>query len=593
MANTSEKIVLDPTTQHNVDLWLNGNYDAETKEQIRKLLKENPKEIVDAFYTNLKFGTGGLRGIMGVGTNRMNRYTVGAATQGLANYLKMQPKPPTGQYTVLIGYDSRNNSRSFAEETAKVFAGNGIKVYLFKNIRPVGLVSFGCRLKKCSAAVMITASHNPPQYNGYKVYWSDGAQVLPPHDQGIIDEAEKITDVSQIKMVNSITDSLIEFVDGEIDEPYLKDIVPLQCYPEQNHKYGPTLSVVYTSLHGTGITMIPRALPAWGFTQIHYVEQQIIPDGNFPTAPSPNPEEKSALKLGMELLKKVNGDILIANDPDADRVGVVVNHHGEQVILTGNQTACICLEHLCEALTKLKRMPEKAAFVKTIATTEMFKTIVTAYKKQCFDVLTGFKYIAQLINEWEAEPNGNKYVFGGEESYGYLLGTLSRDKDAILSSDLICEVALNAKLQGKTMADLLHDLYIKYGVFVDKLLSLKFEESKEGKEKMAKGFAQLQKDPPTSINGIDVVALEDYDNSVKTFLKNGTTEPLELPKSNCLLFWLADESKLLIRPSGTEPKIKIYCGVVRKKFDSVEEALKEGDIHADSLVKALKQHLDF
>ncbi len=541
---------------------------------------------------DLEFGTGGLRGIMGEGANRMNRYTVGATTQGLANYLLKQPVKKNHRHTVLIGYDSRNDSRSFAEETAKVLAGNGIAVFLFRNIRPVGLVSFGCRLKKCSAAVMITASHNAPQYNGYKVYWDNGAQVLPPHDQGIIDEVKKIRHFNQVKLAESISDALIELVDGEIDEAYLKAIPALQNYPLENWQYGALLSIVYTSLHGTGITMIPRALPTWGFTQIHYVEPQIIPDGAFPTCPSPNPEEKAALTLGIDLLQKVKGDILIANDPDADRVGVAVNHHGKIVTLNGNEIACICLEHICEALTKQKRMPEKAAFVKSIATTELFKVIAEAYGKPCYDVLTGFKYIAQLINEWEAAPNGNKYIFGGEESYGYLLGTLTRDKDAILSSDLICEVALHAKLQGKTMADSLQDLYKKYGVFVDKLLSLRYEESKEGKEKMAKGFSRLQSHPPKSINGIDVVCLEDYAKSVKTYFKSGDIEPLSLPKSNCLLFWLADESKLLIRPSGTEPKIKIYCGVVRKKFSNVEDALKEGDIHANDLVKDLQKHLD-
>lgn len=583
-------VEFDAATQRNVDEWLNGNYDAETKEEIKRLLRESPKDIVDAFYTNLTFGTGGLRGIMGVGTNRMNVYTVRAATQGLANYINKQGKGSNG-HSVFIGYDSRLNSRDFAEESAKVLAGNGIRVYIFEDIRPTPLVSFGCRYKKCTAAIMITASHNPASYNGYKVYWDDGGQILPPHDEKIIEQVDLIKDPSQVKMIETMHHPLIEWVGSGVDDAYFQAIAPLQNYPKENQQFGNTLKVVYTSLHGTGIAVMPKALSNWGFTNLTLVEKQVIPDGRFPTAPYPNPEEKAALQLGMKKLEEVNGDILIATDPDADRVGVVVRHHGENRILTGNQVASLCLEHVCKALDKSGKMPAKAAFVKTIVTTELFKAIADSYRKNCSNVLTGFKYIAQKIREWESDPkSGLQFVFGGEESYGYLLGTQVRDKDAIVMSDLICEMALDAKLQGKTLVDLLEDLYRKHGVYFETLLSVKFEESKEGKEKMAAGIKKLQLSPPTSLAGIPVVATEDYESSVRTTLKTGKKEPLLFPKSDVLLFWLEDDSKVIIRPSGTEPKVKIYCGVKEEPSPTIEAALAKGEAKAKRLVADLSRH---
>jgi phosphoglucomutase/phosphomannomutase len=587
----TKDLALDPTTKKNIDQWLNGEYDEETKKAIREMLAERPSEAIDAFYTQLSFGTGGLRGIMGVGTNRMNPYTVRAATQGLANYLATQP-PIQDRHAVFIGYDSRNNSKLFAEESAKVLAGNGMKVYLCKDLRPTPLVSFGCRIKKCSAAIMITASHNPPAYNGYKVYWNDGAQVLPPHDQGIIKEVERITDPGMVKKVNSVNDPLIEMVDDKLDDEYLKAIFPLQNYPKQNQEYGKQLKVVYTSLHGAGITLVPKALANWGFANLFFVENQIVPDGNFPTVKSPNPEERSALSLGIERLKETNGDILIATDPDTDRVGIAVQHQGEIHLLNGNQVASICLEHICEALTSQNLMPSKAVFVKTIGTTELFQKICDRYKKPCVNVLTGFKYIAEKIREWEQDPSqGWRYIFGGEESYGYLLGTVVRDKDAVSTSALICEVALAAKRKGKTIVDLLQDLYHKYGVFVEKLLSVNFEETKAGKEQMAKGMALLDQSPPTSIDGTPVLVIEDYKRSIKRNLQTNEKTPITLPVSDVLLFWLEDGTKLMIRPSGTEPKIKIYCGVQEKKFSSLPSAIMDANEKADRLMKALKNLL--
>ncbi len=589
--NVNEKIVFDPVTQKNVDLWLEGQYDEETKATIKQLLLEDPKQIIDAFFTNLTFGTGGLRGIMGVGTNRMNFYTVRAATQGLANYILKHPQKTDKEDAVFIGYDSRHHSREFAEETAKVLAGNGIKVYLFKDIRPTPLVSFACRYKKCTAAVMITASHNPPEYNGYKVYWSDGAQLVPPHDLGVIAEAAKIVDPTQVKTVDSISHSLIEEIGTEIDEAYLEAIRTLQNYPQINQKEGHQLKVVYTSLHGTGITIVPNALKEWGFTQLAFVEPQIIADGSFPTVRVPNPEEHAALKLGIDIMQKTQSDLLIANDPDADRMGIAVAYKGEAVLLNGNQICALLLEHILEALTKQNRLPAKAAFIKTIGTTELFQAICNAYQRPCFNVLTGFKYIAEKIHEWEVLPDGYQFIFGGEESYGYLIGTYARDKDAVVCSALICELALQAKLDGKTLVDKLYDLYRKYGIYQEKLLSINFGETKEGKEQMTLGMQKLRASHLATIVDSPVIAIEDYETSVKFYLKTGQTEPITLPKSDVLLYWLEDGTKVMVRPSGTEPKVKIYCGLVEKSFNGISEGIETAQKRCDEVLLFMKKLL--
>jgi len=582
---------MDAETQRNISLWLEGLYDDKTKTEVRKLLKECPQEAIDAFYTNLSFGTGGMRGIMGVGSNRMNNYTVRAATQGLANYLNQQPPPPQG-HSVFIGYDSRRHAKDFAEEASKVLAANNIQVFLCRDLRPTPLVSFGCRLKKCSAAIMITASHNPPDYNGYKVYWSDGAQILPPHDKGIIKEIAKITDPAMVKTVSSIVHPSITLVGEDIDRSYIEETFKLQLNPEMNQRHGKELKIIYTSLHGTGITLIPSILPAWGFSSLSFVEKQIIPDGNFTTVKSPNPEESAALEMGIKQLQETHDDLLIATDPDADRVGVAINHHDKVVLLSGNQIASLCLAYICETLIQKGKMPKKAAFIKTIGTTELFQAICDAYHQPCFNVLTGFKYIAEKIRQWENNPEGYHFVFGGEESFGYLLGTLTRDKDGIIASALICEVALYAKRQGKTLVDLLHELYAKYGVFSESLLSVEFEESKEGKEKMASGMKKLRSQLPETINDLDVIAVEDYQKSLKRELKTGKTEQLHLPQSDVLLFWLQDQSKLMIRPSGTEPKIKIYCGVRDNEGGPIESAFQRAQLKAHGLLHAMEQLLN-
>jgi len=565
--SADKTIEFDSETKKNLSNWLEGDYDQKTKDEINRLIKENPQEIIDSFYRHLEFGTAGLRGIMGVGTNRMNRYTVASATQGLANYLKKAADKP---HTVFIGYDSRHHSREFAEEAAKVLAGNGIEVYLPKDIRPTPLVSFGVRHLNCSAGIMITASHNLPQYNGYKVYWNDGGQVLPPHDVGIIDEANKITDLSQIQWGDLNSELITE---AEVDEAYLRAISSLQLHPEQNKKSGSDLKIVYTSLHGTGITLIGEAMKGWGFPEPILVEKQVIPDGDFPTAPSPNPEERHALDLGIQLMESQNADLVIANDPDADRVGIAVNHQGESLLLNGNQVAAILMEHVLES----GKVPDNAAFIKTVVTTELMQAIADSYQKPLVNVLPGFKYIAKQIREWEAAKS-LQFVFGGEESYGYLLGTNTRDKDAIIISCLIAEAALNAKLQGKTLIEKLHDLYEKHGVFIERLKPIKFEDSKAGKEAMKKGMESLRNNPLKEINGIPVAIFEDYLTGLKGF-----------SKANILTFWLEDGSKIMIRPSGTEPKVKIYCGTQEKKSTSIDLAIKDAENKCVTLLDAVSR----
>lgn len=575
---------MDETTKKNVALWLNGAYDAETKKTILDLLETNPQEIVDSFYTRLHFGTGGLRGIVGVGCNRMNVYTVMTATQGLANYIK---KLAIVNPSVLIGFDSRIHSRSFSEAAATVLAGNGIRAYLFKELRPTPLISFGCRYKKCTAAIIITASHNPPNYNGYKVYWSDGGQILPPHDKGILQEIYAIEDLKHINS-SSLQNPLIEEIDDELDEAYLNSIADLQHFPKENQKFGNSLKIVYTNLHGTGITLMPKTLASWGFTNVTLVNEQSIPDGNFPTVKYPNPEDPNALHLGVEQLKKMEADLLLANDPDADRLAIAVKHHDEIHLLNGNQVACLCLNHICEALSKKRSLPGKYAVIKTIGTTELFHAIASDYNIPCFNVLTGFKYIGGVIFEWEKSRQGYQFLFGGEESCGYLLGTQARDKDGIISGALISEVALQAKLHGKTLVDLLYDIYRKYGIYVEKLLSIDFQESKAGKEKIQKGMEELRQKCPTQLSGIPITAIEDYQNSISIDLKSDKKSKLDLPQSDVLLFWLEDGSKIMVRPSGTEPKVKVYCGVKKSIGTSIDHSKDESTKHAEALCESIR-----
>lgn len=550
-----------------IQTWLDGPFDPDTKAEINRLLSEDPSALSDAFFQDLSFGTGGMRSLMGVGTNRINVYTIRTATQGLANYLKKQGiKKPSA----FIGYDTRDNSRLFAEEAAKVLAANEIRVFIANSFCPTPLVSFACRHFHSAAAIMITASHNPPQYNGYKVYWSDGGQVVAPHDKEIVDEVRKVKEVQ----LSSLESPLIKWVGEEIDGAYFKELEKLQLHPE----FKPNdLKIVYTNLHGTGIRMVPKALQLWGYSHISLVGPQSFPDGKFPNAPSPNPEEEKALKLGTSLLLAEQGDILIATDPDADRMGVVIRHKNQAVRFTGHQIACICLHHIGTSLKEKKRLPSHAAFIKTIVTTELFKKIAESFDAVCLDVLTGFKYISEKIEVWKHTPNSPHFLFGAEESYGYLFGSFVRDKDAVSASCLIAEITAKLKKEGQTLQDLLYWLYQKHGIHREALTSLNFADTEEGMRKMKEFMQTLRHTPPSKIAGQKVVLFEDY-----------LSGSLPLPPSDVLRFWLEDGSKLVIRPSGTEPKVKIYAEVVEKKTDDLERRIKECDESLQMLLKSIK-----
>ncbi len=570
---------MDQETQKRIDFWLEKNFDEKTKEEIKRLQKSDEAALIDAFYTELSFGTGGMRGLMGIGTNRMNIYTVRWATQGLANYLK-KANPGKENLSCAIGYDSRHNSKLFAEESARVLAGNGINVFIFSEIRPTPLVSFACRFHRCNAAIMVTASHNPPQYNGYKVYWEDGAQVLPPHDVGIIKEVKALDDPDQVKLA-PISSDRIRSMGKEVDDAYLEAITPLQLWKKEG---GKDLSILYSSLHGTGITMVPAALKRFGFTNLDFVDEQIIPDGDFPTCKKPNPEEHAALSLGIEKTLKEECDIFIATDPDCDRLGVVVRHNGKAIALTGNQILSIAAEYVCKAFSP---MPKKPAFVKTIVTTELFRDIVEAHGGTCFDVLTGFKYIAEKIRTWEEAPDSYQFVFGGEESYGCLLGTVVRDKDAVIASCLVSEIAHHAKMHNKTLVDYLNDIYMRYGLFVEHLSSLDFQETKEGKEAMQKTMQRFRENCPTKILDHTVVRLGDLLQSKWHDLRTNQDEKIDLPISDVLILELDDKSRIVIRPSGTEPRIKIYI-LTHEKPELIKEiGLEKAWERVDAKAKAL------
>ena len=555
--------MLSPDIEKRVNEWLNGPIDQATKNEIQTLMRTDPDALADAFYSSLSFGTGGMRGIMGVGTNRMNLYTIQMATQGLANYLLKQP-PLRDRHYVFISYDSRHHSQEFAMEAARVLAGNGIGVYLTFELRPTPYVSFGVRQKECSAGIMITASHNPKEYNGYKVYWSDGGQVVPPHDTGIVAEVQKITDFSQIKL-SLEKSTLIEILDPEFDFEYLDEVHKLQLDPKEDKMVGDQLKITYTSLHGTGIKLVPRALRMWGFPNVNLVDHQIVPDGDFPTVKNPNPENAEALSMGVKQLQDTLSDILIATDPDADRMAVVVLHKDKPYSLNGNQIACLCLEYICHTLKTQGRLPANGAAVTTIVSTDLLGVIAKDYGIACFEVLTGFKYIGELIHKWEQDKS-HKFLFGAEESYGFLTGTHSRDKDAVVASCLIAEIALLMKVEGRTLVDYLEEIYKKHGLYVERQRVKEFPPGHEGMEKIQQTMEKLRKEHPQEINGQKVEVFEDYKKGLHG-----------LPPSNVLLFRLSDKSKVVVRPSGTEPKLKIYAGVrdteekIQKLLDAVEK----------------------
>lgn len=535
-----------------VKTWLSESFDESTRKQIRELQQSNPDELGDAFYRNLEFGTGGLRGLMGVGTNRMNKYTVGMATQGYANYLK---KSFPGQVKVAIAHDSRNNSRFFAETVAKVFAANGIKVFLFEDLRPTPELSFAIRHLGCQGGVVCTASHNPKEYNGYKAYWNDGGQLVPPHDKAVIAEVEKIASVSEVKWEGNPEN--ITLIGKEVDEAYIKMLKGLSVYPEviQQQK---DLKIVYTPIHGTGITLVPQVLKEFGFTNVQVVQEQKTPDGNFPTVVSPNPEEKEAMSLALQLAKKSDADILLGTDPDADRVGIGIrNNRGEWVLMNGNQTAVLAFNYMMESRREKGIAQPNDMVVKTIVTTEMIDEIARANKVKCYNVLTGFKWIAELIKEKEGKEN---YIIGGEESYGLMIGSQIRDKDAVAAVAILCEMAAYEKSKGRTLYDKLIDLYVQYGYYQEHLISLT-KKGRDGVQQIADMMERFRNNPPAALGGVKVKTLLDYEKRESRDLASGKTGSIQLPKSNVLQFVLEDGSKISARPSGTEPKIKFYFSV--------------------------------
>ena len=577
---------LPPKVKKNVKLWLSPPFDTKTIQEVENLLHHDSKSLCDRFSHPISFGTGGMRGLMGVGTNRINCYTIRAATHGLASYI-LKESPMNTPHHVFIGYDCRRNSREFAENSARVFAANGIRVYLTEEPCPTPYVSFGCRHLNCIAAVMITASHNPKDYNGYKVYWKDGAQIVPPQDSGIIREVEKIEGQKGIKIA-PFDHPFIQMVDQEVKESYYRTLMKLENYPEENRKFGQNLHLVYSNLHGAGITFIPEALRRWGFKNLSLIEKQVPLDGDFPFAPSPNPEQAEALQMGSDLLKKERADLFIATDPDADRVGVVAYHQGKAVILSGNQIAAICVFYLCHTLNKLGKMPSKGAVVTTIVTTDLVERIASAFNVECVRVLTGFKYIGEKIREWE---DGHlDFLFGAEESLGFLYGKQTRDKDSISASCLLSEIALQQKLQGKTVVDLLHTIYAQFGLFHEKQLSIPFGSSLAESEKMRAHIEKLRDHPPTAIGDKKVVGVEDYKTGLTTYSFSKKKQPIPLPKADVLTFLLEDKSKLIVRPSGTEPKVKIY-GMTHQnlKGREADAGLKRCDLYLKELLERFRE----
>ncbi|MEI6695337.1 MAG: phospho-sugar mutase [Bacteroidota bacterium] len=545
---------IDKTILAKANKWLEPHYDSETQAKVKFLLENDTTELIESFYRDLEFGTGGLRGIMGVGSNRMNKYTVGMATQGLANYI-LKMFPGKTDCKMAIAYDSRNNSKYFAQITADVMSANGIRVFLFEYLRPTPELSFAIRELSCQSGVVITASHNPKEYNGYKAYWEDGGQLISPHDTNVIEEVMKITDISQIKFDGN--SQLIEMIGENIDRIYLEKLKSLSLSPELIKKHK-DLSIVYTALHGTGITLVPRALKELGFENIHIVEEQAIADGNFPTLKSPNPEEKAALEMAIAEARKVNASLVLATDPDADRVGIAVkNDKGEYVLFNGNQTASVLIYYLISQWKAKGKLTGNEYIVKTIVTSELLKDIALKNAVASYDVLTGFKYIAELILHLEGKKT---FIGGGEESYGYLIGDFVRDKDAVISCCMIAEMAAWAAENGKTFYDILIDLSCEYGFYKEDLLSIT-KKGKSGAEEIQAMMDAYRSHPPTMINGVKVTMIKDYQMQTATDYSSNTTDVIDLPKSNVLQFFTADGSKITVRPSGTEPKIKFYFGV--------------------------------
>jgi phosphoglucomutase len=562
--------------------WLGEEFNEETRKEVSQLLAGDENKLVDAFYQDLEFGTGGLRGIMGAGTNRMNIYTLGMATQGLSNYIIRQCG--NKGIRVAIAYDCRNNSKLFAETTARIFAANNFEVFLFEALRPTPELSFAIRQYRCHSGVVITASHNPPEYNGYKAYWIDGGQVVAPHDAAIIEEVRKIRSVKDIKFDS--TGGKINLIGKETDELFLNEVLKMSINPEIVRKQS-DMGIVFTPIHGTGITLVPPALSLFGFRNIISVPEQDITDGNFPTVKSPNPEEPDALRMAIQKAVETGADMVLATDPDADRLGIAVrNKTGEFILLNGNQTATILIWYILSQYAERKKYTGNEFIVKTIVTTDLLERIADGYNVEYFNVLTGFKFIAELIREFEGTK---KYIGGGEESYGFLPGDYVRDKDAVASCALAAEAAAWARNRGKSLYDVLLDIYLTYGFYREKLVNIT-KKGKEGADEIKNMMKGYRTNPPERINNSRVIMINDYEKQISHDFNDGTKNAIGLIKSDVLQFFLDDGTKISVRPSGTEPKIKFYFSVNTKlqSADKLEETEKLLDKRIDDIVRDMK-----
>ncbi|MBP7210509.1 MAG: phospho-sugar mutase [Paludibacteraceae bacterium] len=573
---------MEKAINERVNTWLVGDFDEDTKTEIRTMMTTAPNELADAFYKDLEFGTGGLRGIMGVGTNRMNKYTVAMATQGLANYVKQYVKDR--QASVVIAYDSRNNSSYFSKITADVLSANGFRVYLFDEITPTPELSFAIRYLQCDTGIVITASHNPKEYNGYKVYWNDGGQLVPPHDNNVIAEVQKIKSIAEVKFHGD--ERLISYVGEEVNIPYMEKVKALSMHPEIIEKQK-DLTIVYTPLHGTGVYMVPRALRAFGFTNVSLVEAQAVPDGNFSTVKSPNPEEVAAMTMALNQAKAMDADIVLATDPDADRIGVAVKKsNGDYELLNGNMTLTLLVYYMLKEWKSKGKINGNQYVIKTVVTTELIRDMAEIEGVDCYDVLTGFKYIAEKIRQYEGKK---EFIAGGEESFGCLVGDFVRDKDAVISCAVLAELAAVAKEAGKTLYDILIDIYLEYGFYKEHLISIT-RKGQQGSEEIKQMMHAFRNETPTEINGSKVLKINDILLLNQKNCVDGSVLPLDLPSSDVLQFFLEDGSKVTVRPSGTEPKIKFYFSVKetlnrKEDFDAIHQKLND---KINNIVKAMK-----
>lgn len=562
--------------------WLGNEFDEATRKEVKEMLEHDEKKLIDSFYQDLEFGTGGLRGIMGAGTNRMNIYTMGMATQGLSNYLAAQF--PRKQISVAIAHDCRNNSRYFAEKAAEIFSANGFIVYLFESLRPTPELSFAIRHYKCQSGVVITASHNPPEYNGYKAYWDDGGQVVAPHDTAIIDEVRKISSVKEVKFNARIEN--IRIIGKETDDLFLAEVKKMSLNPEVIRKYS-DIPIVFTPIHGTGAKLVPPALRLFGFSNIIRVPEQDEADGNFPTVKSPNPEEPDALRMAIEKAQQTNAELVVATDPDADRLGLAVKDgSGKYILLNGNQTGVLLLWYILSQFRERNLYKGNEFVIKTIVTSDLMDVIAEHFNVECINVLTGFKFFAELIRKYEGIK---KYVGGGEESYGFLPGDYARDKDAVASCALAAEITAWAKDNGMSLYELLLEIYVKHGLYKEKLVNI-VRKGSEGAQEIKKMMNGYRSNPPKTINNSKVVIISDYKTGITRDLLQGTESKIDLVRSDVLQFFLEDGSKISVRPSGTEPKIKFYFSVNTRleSADKFEEAEKLLDRRIEDIKKDMK-----